>query len=246
MTFDQEQRPRRRGTFIVAAVFVVLIVIAAVVLGIVLAVRGHSSASPSTSPSAQPRSSSTAAQGQTTQGACGTVPYEKSNTLASAPATKWITWSATTLASSPTAGPSKNDDGYRSCYARTPEGALYAIYNDAQYCTDSMVLPIATEQMTANGPGKQIAVNQAKSASACEPSGQYVQGFKIASYDGTNVTLYLAIDVPGQASEAEVGEQLVWQDGDWKVVVDSQGDSPIATNQISSMAGFTKWGPNDG
>lgn len=244
MAFDQEQRPRgRRTSLILAAVFVVAIVIAGLVVGVVVGLRGPSTAHPYASTTTGP-SGSASDTGRTAEGACGEVPYLSTNDLNSAPTTTWAPWSATSIATSSAAGPSKDVGGVRTCYARTPTGALFAAFNFAQYCSDSTVLPLAMQAVLASGAGKSVAVQQASTAEACQPSGQYVEGFKLVSYDGSAATLYLALNAP--AGLAEYGVQLVWEQGDWKVVTDSQGNSPIATNQLSSITGFIPWGPTNG
>lgn len=243
MTFQQEQRPRRRGTFIAAAVIVVVIVIAGVVVGVMLGLRGnHPTADPSSSASSSPSDSKPAAR--TTEGACGQVPYETTNNLAAAPETKWVAWSATTLATSSSAGPEKNTDGVRTCYSRTAAGALLAVYNGSQYCADTTTYAAAMNVLVAKGPGRTAAVDSAKSAQACEPSGQYVEGYKIASYDGETATVYLELNAP--AGLTSFGLQVVWQDGDWKALFDSAGNPTVATSALSSSAGFTPWGPTNG
>lgn len=243
MTFDQEQRPRRRGTLIVAAVFVVVIVIAGVVVGIVLGLRGnHATADPSASATSSPSDSTP--DGRTTDGACGQVPYETTNKLTAAPETKWVAWSATTMATSAAAGPGKDTNGVRTCYSRTPAGALFAAYNLAQYCSDTTTYADAMSALLAEGPGRTADIAAAKTASACEPSGQYVEGYKIASYDGQTATIYLELNAP--SGLGEFGTQLTWKDGDWKGVTDANGSPTVSSNQITSSAGFTPWGPTNG
>ncbi|CAM5539289.1 hypothetical protein [Leifsonia shinshuensis] len=243
MTIEQQQRPRRRGTLIVAAVFVVVIVIAGVVVGILLGLRGnHATADPSNSASARPSTSTPAAR--TTEGACGLVPYETTNNLSAAPETKWVAWSATTLATSSSAGPEKNTDGVRTCYSRTAAGALFAAYNAAQYCADSSTYAAAMSAVVAPGPGRNTAVSNAKSAAACEPSGPYVEGYKVASYDGESATLYLEVNAP--SGLFEFGAALVWKSGDWKLLLDADGNPTVASSQLASSAGFTPWGPTNG
>jgi hypothetical protein len=247
MTFEQQNtNPRRRWTIIGAAIFVALVVVAGVVVGIVLASRNgqqpNAASTSTSSPSAGTHSAAPAAR--TTQGACGQVAYETTNTLTAAPATKWEPWSATTLATRTGAGPQKNTDGVRTCYSRTAEGALYAGFNAAQYCSDSEVLSAALDAVMADGPGRQIAIQQATSAAACDPSAQFIQGYKFVSYDGSTATFYLDVNAP--SSQIEYGVQMKWEDGDWKLVSDDQGNSPVASNPLASTSGFTPWGPTNG
>lgn len=139
------------------------------------------------------------------------------------------------------AGPEKgNDNGIRSCYARTAEGALYAIMNAGAYCTDSRYLAEAIEQITAKGPGRDASVADARDAEPCQPAADLIRGYRIASYDGTAATVVLALEISDQL--ATVSYQLVWEDGDWKIVVTDDGGMPLAPGIVQSLDGFTVWG----
>jgi hypothetical protein len=181
----------------------------------------------------------------TTESACGgSVPYEKSGTLTSAPETKWKAWGPTQLATSSVAGPTGSKDGFESCFARTPEGVLFAAFDAAQYCSDSAVGPAAAEYFTADGPGKADAVSRTKTSGPCTPSAPIIQGFRMASYDGTTATVYFAATTTtGQLGA--VGIQMRWEDGDWRGVVDAQGNGTVATTPLSSTAGYVTWGPSN-
>lgn len=169
------------------------------------------------------------------------MPFETTNTLAKAPSTTWEPWGVTVLAGSENAGPEQsNDHGIRSCYARTAEGALYALANGAAYCTDSRYSTEAMGLIVAKGPGHDAAVEAARDAQPCQPSADLVRGYRVASYDGTTATITLAIEISDKL--ATVSYQLIWEDGDWKFVVTDDGGMPLAPSSVDDLDGFTVWG----
>jgi hypothetical protein len=237
MTSPATERRRGRGWLIASLAVVGVIAIAGVF--VLVAVVTRPSATPTPTPA--PTSTSSVTANRTTQGACGPVAYDKTNTLTAAPQTTWEPWGATVLAGSEGAGPKqKNDHGIRSCYSRTAEGALYAIVNAAAYCTDSRYAVEGVEQTVAKGPGRDAAVVAARDANPCQPAADLIRGFRVASYDGSNATISLAVEISGQT--AAVPYQLVWQDGDWKGILAENGSLPMAPGPLDSMANYTTWG----
>lgn len=243
MTNEQSERPKGRATFIASAAVVALIVVFGIVVGIVLAVRGSGGGAPEAA--ATPTAKGSTAPASTAKSACGgQVAYTRSGALTSAPVTSWKAWGPTQLATSKSAGPSRDEDGYRSCFARTQEGVLFAAFDAAQYCSDSTVAPAAAGYFTAKGPGKSAAVAQAKSNGPCTPSAPLIQGFRMTSYDGTTATIYFAAST-AQGQLGAVGIQMRWEDGDWRVVADAEGHSTVASTALSSTAGYVTWGPSN-
>jgi hypothetical protein len=243
MTNEQSGRAKGRVTFIAAAAVVALIVVLAIVVGIIFAVRGSDNRAPVAATT--PTATSTSGSALTTESACGgSVPYEKSGTLTSAPETKWKAWGPTQLATSKEAGPTRSQNGFESCFARTPEGALYAAFDVAQYCSDSTVGPAAAEYFVADGPGKAAAISLSKSSGPCTPSAPLIQGFRVTSYSGSAATIYFAASTTtGQLGA--VGLQLRWENGDWRAVASADGGSTVASTPLSSTAGYVTWGPSN-
>lgn len=231
------ERRHGRGWLIASLAVVGVIAVAAVIVLVSVLNRPAEQTAPTPAPS----STAPASAAATTQGACGPVPYEKTNTLTAAPTTTWEPWGATVLAGSEAAGPEqKNDHGIRSCYARTAEGALYAITNMTAYCSDSRYLAEAIGQIVATGAGRDAAVDAARDAQPCQPSADFIRGYQVASYDGTTATIYLALEISGET--ASLPFQAAWQDGDWKIVVTDDGNNPLAGSVLPSMGGYTVWG----
>lgn len=244
MTYQEDGRRGGRVSLVVAGVVVAFIVVAGVVVGIVLGTRHHDTATPTQAPSPS-SSNSGSSSSETTSSACGgQVAYASTDDLNGTPQTSWASEGPVKLAYSTPAGPSKNDNGYRSCYSRTATGALFATYNAAQYCADANLAVKALPETVADGPGKASAVKAAQEISSpCAPL--KVQGFRVASYDGTNATIYLLVTLP-TGEQGAAGFDVVWQHGDWKIVVDSSGNNPIAATAVQSSSGYTSWGPSNG
>lgn len=242
MTNEQSERPKGRVTFIASAAVVALIVILGIVVGIVLAVRNSGGSAPK---AAATTTAPATAGPDTAKGSCGRdVSAEASNSLTSAPATTWKAQGPSQVAYSKTGGGFEDQDGYWSCYSRTAEGALYATYNVAQYCTDTTLAARALPETVADGPGKAAAAAAAKQISSPCTSPD-VQGYRIQSYDGTNAVVFLLINTPSGQQSAP-GFKLVWEHDDWKIAVDSSGNNPIGPATVDSSDGYTPWGPTDG
>ena len=114
-----------------------VVVAAIVVLGLVLSLTNifGGETEPTANPSAPSPSTATATATQTAQNeasVCGLEAVELSGTVTTAPTATWALVGTTAAPSIEGQGPGKIDgDGFRSCYARTPTGALVAAANYA-------------------------------------------------------------------------------------------------------------------
>lgn len=88
MTSPVTERRRGRGWLIASLAVVGVIAVAAVIVLLSVLNRPAEQTAPTPAPSSTDPASATA----TTQGACGPVPYEKTNTLTAAPDTTWEPW----------------------------------------------------------------------------------------------------------------------------------------------------------
>jgi hypothetical protein len=163
-------------------------------------------------------------------------------------APKGVYWKALgtgLMPASKTAGPLKFDGPVWYCYAHTPMGAVFA----AHAITGHLAYPgwrEVVERQFVPGPGRDAYVAKRSQVQDKSVSGQpddiSFVGFSVLSYNGTETTLTLLGGKPSESRYGAVSMTLRWQDGDWKLVADSQGTIYSGTSQVDSTNGFVTWG----
>lgn len=233
------QRPIRRSRgFIAGAALVAVLVVAGIVVSLGAFLGGRSGTAGGTDGSGAPRAvPSTAAGGSV----CGLTGMDSAGaTLTVAPMTRWATVGTMAAPSSPTAGPGRQqENGLRSCYARTVTGALFAVANFWATGSDPRVYRQIVQQNVAAGPGQAKALAASGAPSNTGMSAQ-ITAFKIGSYRPSAAT----VDVALQTSDGQqVGfpVPLVWQDGDWKVQLADDGTPVFRPTILQTLTGYTPW-----
>ncbi|OJX78868.1 hypothetical protein [Leifsonia sp. 71-9] len=233
-----ESNPFTTRRFIVAAVIVGVVLLCAVVLVVGTVIGGQAK------PTTGPTPSSTATHSTATDAdpsVCGLKGYEATSSLDDAPKSDWqLVGTIAAPTDRKGAGPGKIDtDGFRSCYAHTATGALYASANFIALGSDATTrakLP----SLIAPGPGRDAA--KARSSESSDSTGYRAQiaGFKVDSYDGKNATIDLALNYStGQLVSLVL--KLTWVEGDWKFIADDSGNLPIPPAALQSLGGYTPW-----
>lgn len=237
-----ETNPFRKKSFIAAAIVVGLIVLAAIIV-LVTSLQGGSNveAPPTSTPSSSPTGSPTAEPVEDPS-VCGLEGFETENTLGSAPDTEWeLVGTVAAPTDSSGAGPGTVDNGFRSCYAHTAEGALYAAVNYIALASDSRNVPRLPE-LVEPGPGRDAALENSTDAPEASNTRLQVAGFKVNSYDGQEAVIDVVWEVTSK-DNALVSSPTVlhWVDGDWKLVLSEEGAPPFASSQIENLGGYIPW-----
>ncbi|RNL51832.1 hypothetical protein [Arthrobacter oryzae] len=238
-----ESNPFTKPGFIIAAALVVALIAAAVV--IFLLPKGDSNAQPA--PAASPESASAAptkSADAVGKSVCG-LPSSTETALGTAPKSKWELVGKMAAPTDPkTFGPGVTDgDGFRSCFANSPTGALYAAANmialGSSGTQDEFKL---AEKFLVPGPGRDAAIKAAKTRTSAAGSGETAQvsGFLIKSYSPTEADVDLAIKLPNGALAHSV-LSLRWVAGDWKVKASDDGQIFNGVAQLSDLSGFILW-----
>ncbi|AOT05911.1 hypothetical protein [Arthrobacter sp. U41] len=238
-----EANPFTKPGFIIAAALVVALIAAAVV--IFLLPKGDSNAQPA--PAASPGSASAAptkSADAVGKSVCG-LPSSTETALGTAPKSKWELVGKMAAPTDPkTFGPGVTDgDGFRSCFANSPTGALYAAANmialGSSGTQDELKL---AEKFLVPGPGRDAAIKAAKTRTSAAGSGETAQvsGFRIKSYSPTEADVDLAIKLPNGALAHSV-LSLRWVAGDWKVKASDDGQIFNGVAQLSDLSGFILW-----
>ncbi|MET3810914.1 hypothetical protein [Arthrobacter sp. UYEF3] len=238
-----ERSPLTKPGFIISAALVIALIAAVVV--IFFLPEGGSPAQPG--PAASPDSAFAApAKGADAAGksVCG-LPSSTETALGAAPKSKWELVGKMAAPTDPkTSGPGVTDgDGFRSCFADSPTGALYAAANmialGSSGTQDELEL---AEKILVPGPGRDAAIKAAKTRTSNAGSGETAQvsGFLLKSYSPAEADVDLAIKLPHGALAHSV-LSLRWVAGDWKVKASDDGQVFNGVAQLSDLSGFILW-----
>jgi hypothetical protein len=237
---NSEQNPFTRPGFIISAALVLAIVAAAVI--IFLVPKGNPQAEPAaTTTPAAPTNSSTATSG-TDESICG-LPSSDNTALGTAPKSTWTLVGRIATPTDPAAfGPGITDPGgFRSCFAHSPTGALYAAANLVALGAreDVAIQRKLIEDLVVPGPGRDVALKDMTTPSGGSSSIQ-IRGFVIKAYSPSQAHVDLAFETPSGALGHAV-LPLRWLDGDWKVEIADSGELINDVAQLSDLNGYISW-----
>lgn len=217
--------------FIWSAIAMAVIVVIAIIVA--LSSGGREEMLPAAQPTA-------AVPASTSDSVCGLQAGDQSIPTTAAPESTWVLVGKVAAPSDPEYGPGVDDDGIASCFAQSPIGALYAtahIYAEGAHPDLSRR---AVETRIAPGPGRAAAIEDfVDSAGKTDVSVQFA-GFQILGYDGNTAT----VDIVARASNGAILSfvtQLAWVDGDWYMVVQSNGQAAVPPRQIEDLTGYVRW-----
>lgn len=236
---NAEQPFYRRPLWIVVAIFLAVALVGG---GIAVATGVFNGRDDTTGNGAGPTSapSSGNAIPASAESICGLKGYDTSNTLTAAPNVDWKLVGTVAAPTDPDgAGPGKQeDDGqFRTCFAHTSEGALFAAINFYAVSSNTQNAPRLYE-LLADGKVKD-AVKEAGQAPVSDDSSRIqIAGFKVNDYSANTATIDLAIKATSE-QDALLSQPLVlkWEDGDWKVVVTESGFQ-YQSSPLSSLGGY--------
>ncbi|KQQ96387.1 hypothetical protein ASF72_01630 [Arthrobacter sp. Leaf141] len=240
-----ETNPFTKPGYIIAAALVVALIAATIVIFLVIP-DGSEEGTPQPAPSSTSTAVATSTAAATGKSICG-LPTSTDKALGSAPKTNWdLVGKMATPTDPEVHGPGRtDDDGFRSCFAQTPTGALYAAANLIAMgsSADRAVNIKLTDKMLLPGPGRDAAMEDSRSRPATEaPSATTVQfrGFIIKNYSPTSANVDLAF----QTNKGLYGHAVLplkWSDGDWKAEIADSGELINDIVQISDLSGFIPW-----
>ncbi|MFC3690459.1 hypothetical protein [Aquipuribacter hungaricus] len=240
-----ERNPWTRGGFIAAAGVVAVLVI----LGVVLTITGTRADQPGTAlPSTVASTSDDVAAPEpsaSSDGAdsvCGLDGQTLEGTLAAAPTAEWQYQGTTAYPTSPEFGPGEvTDEGVRSCYQRSPEGAVFAAANAVVQGTDPSTVEAWLDYFIADTSARKDVVTAAGNGDTSGTRAA-VQGFRLLAYDGNSATVDVAVrgSTDGEEVNLSMVYDLVWEDGDWKLVV-TDPRAPVDVAFLPDLAGYSAW-----
>lgn len=241
MTTTEPTSPFRKRGFIAAAIVVGIIVLAAIIVLVTSVIRGGGE--PNAAPTSSATPTPTASQDSADASVCGLEGFEEESTLTAAPENEWELVGTVAAPTDPDgAGPGVTDDGFRSCYAHTAEGALFSAVTWFALSSDARNISRLPE-LVEPGAGRDAAIAAANGATSA-PSGTRLQvaGFKVNSYDGQEAVIDVAWTVTSEGGAlVSLPTVLHWVDGDWKIVLTDSGDLPYTASPLANLGGYTPW-----
>lgn len=167
---------------------------------------------------------------------------------ATPPQINWTVFRTVLLPSSDSLGPTVEHGGVARCFAHSPTGALlaasqittrYFLSSDWRSVVDLQVLP---------GPGRDAFTQrqadlEGQFGMADDPdAGQINQfaGYRFVTYTAETAVVQLARRTP-EGKYTSAIHTLVWQNGDWKLQMQSDGSDASVRQEIGSLDGYQKW-----
>lgn len=239
---DVDEDERSPGARKIAAAVAIAAIVA---LGLFLAVSNLLGGDPQPAPpaaAAAPTPTTTAPSPASEASVCGLTAVEMTGTVNAAPVTTWTLVGTTAAPAVEGHGPGTIDpvDGYRSCYARTPTGALVAAANYAAIGSYGPLRQRFYEDATVPGPGRDVLLSKPLTGSSAGGVRVQIAGFRVLRYDGDQADIDLAF----RTSKGAIGGavlNLQWSGGDWKIRVADDGSELSPAVQLPSLAGYIPW-----
>ena len=240
-----ESNPFTKPGFIIAAALVVALIAAAVVIFLLPKGQDTAQPAPGTAAPANSATASPTASAAAGKSICG-LPASSETTLGSAPKSKWeLVGRMATPTDPKTSGPGLTDEsGFRSCFAHSPTGALYAAMNVAALGSSGapdLEVKLA-DKLLVPGTGRDVAMRESSAGASSSGNGTtiQVQGFLIKSYTPSEASVDLAF----KTDTGALGHSTLsmrWMDGDWKVKPDDDGVTFSNVSQLRDLSGFILW-----
>ncbi len=172
------------------------------------------------------------------------LPASDATTLDTPPKnTEWEFVGAMQAPSIPDVGPGIiEENGFRRCYAHSPEGALVAAANVLAMGTDPNLVYDLNDKLVAKGPGRDAVLEKLETNPPTSEDGVRLSivGFQLMGYGPNHARIDLAVE-GSNGTLASVTTDLAWEDGDWKVELDPTGQPIIPTAPLTDAFGYLPW-----
>ena len=234
---EDERSPWTRPAFVASAAVVLMIVVLGLAL-LVSAPGGTGESAPDANAPAGRDPTGSVPATPTSASACG-LPGGSAR-VTKAPAVSWELAGKIAVPTAPrTAGPGVEKNGLRSCFARSPLGALFAAVNAiAMTASDEQRGPFIRSSVAA-GVGRKRALAVLEDTPTNEGSDTVLQvaGFQVVDYSRFSAVIDLALRIVSRdrTGLVHVPVALRWEQGDWKLAVPDTGLPFDAMTRIPSL-----------
>jgi hypothetical protein len=228
--------PWARPRFIVAAAVLAVIAVLAVALAVLRPAPDPGTALPAPAEPAPPPAPVDGGPSY-----CGLPTGDGQVPVVPPTATNWELVGTMAAPTAPTVhGPGVTEEGLRSCYARSPLGALYAATGFLAAASDPALRLRAVQQLTAAGEGRDRALDLLEETDpGPESAGLQVVGFTFLNYDPAVAVVDVAMSVDATAVHLPI--TVRWEDGDWKVALPVTGQPFEAIAALPNLTGYVPW-----
>lgn len=232
---ERRSSPWARPRFIAAAAVLAVIAVLAVALAVIRPAPEPGTALP------EPAAPAPAPAAPDDGGSyCGLPPGDQQVPVVPPEATSWELVGAMAAPTAPEHGPGVVEESLRSCYARSPLGALYAATGFLAAASDPALRLRAVQQLTAAGEGRDRALDLLEGADpGGAGSGLQVAGFTFLNYDQAVAVVDVAMSVDATAVHLPV--TVRWEGGDWKVALPATGQPFEAIAPLPNLTGYAPW-----
>lgn len=243
LTDEQHDNPWTQPLFIASAIVVAIVI----TLGLLLAFTGgdtNTAPRPAQPPleAAEPEPTETSSQ----NGGCDLPPGDQTPPTQPPPSTKWELVGTMAAPTAPSRyGPGRVERGFRSCFVRSPMGALYAAVNVVALLSTTEHQEAALRELTAAGPGREAALAELHrdGPSADSSTRMQVAGFSVVNYDRDAAVIDMAFRVatPRGAGKAHLTVTMRWSTGDWRLGVARSGRPFDSVGSIPDFSSYVAW-----
>ncbi|MEV6284483.1 hypothetical protein [Kribbella sp. NPDC051770] len=143
-------------------------------------------------------------------------------------------------------GPAVQDaKGLRSCFAHSPTGAVLAAMVTLGQIRNPQLTEAVLRTRIAPGDGRTLALKAVRTSPTPRNTGQTSQftGFKVIDYLPNRAIISIAVRLDSQ-KVAGLPVTLLWQDNDWKLVLQPDGsfNGAVAPDVLQSLEGYVRFG----
>lgn len=239
-----DTNPFTKPGFIIAATLVVALIAATIVIFLLPKGTGNAQPAPTEPASSTAASPRTSAPNASDDSVCG-LPGSADTALGAAPKSTWELVGKIATPRDPVVGPGKTDPtGFRSCFAHSPTGALYAAMNVAALGSSGSpeILKQVADKLLVPGAGRDAAMKETASRPTSGTSSTTIQvkGFLLNSYTPSDASIDLAFATETGAI-GRTTFSLRWLDGDWKINPSDDGATFGHISQVRDLSGFIPW-----
>jgi hypothetical protein len=236
--------PGRRRGFVVAAVFVAALLIATVVVFLLPGADSEPQAANDTSVPTTPATAADPTAGG--EAACDLPAGDDTVPRTTPTDTQWELVGRVIAPTAPEIHGPAVAEPVRSCFARTPMGALYAAANALAATTLPDGGRVLAEDLGAEGPGRDVALDNLPASPPTQPgSGAPFQlaGFSFLSWTEDETVIDLAVlgVADQQGVYAHTPMTLRWERDDWRLVYSPEGAPFPRVQALPSLAGYVPW-----
>lgn len=215
-----------------------------VALGLILTVVGLVGVDRHAAPAAAAPSAATGSPHDPS--VCGLTEVALSGGVETAPPAQWSLVGTIAAPTVDGQGPAVvDDDGFRSCFAHTPTGAVVAAANLAALGSYPPVRTRFNHEAIAPGPGRDALLTEPASQGSSDGVRLELAGFQLLRYTGEQADLDLAFrSSTGQLFGFTV--YLTWAEGDWKARMADDGSALSSISPITDLSSYVAWGADSG